>query len=98
MLRKKISAGVAMLIAAQLIAVACYVSSSRTCPARASRGSATCSLDNGSSYPWVTTGTTGYTDAKSDGTPHCHYTCPNGSGFWQFPGAVTTGTSCGQGG
>lgn len=97
MLRKKISAGVAVLIAAQLIAVACYVSSSRTCPGTANRGTATCSLDSGSHYPWVATSGQGMTGALSDNTNHCHYSCPNGTGFWEFPGAVTTGTSCGGG-
>jgi hypothetical protein len=105
MLRKKISAGVAVLIAAQLIAVACYVSTTRTCPGRASRGTATCSFDNGRggssgsggySYPWVATGAQGITGAQSDDTTHCHYSCPDGTGFWAFPGAVTTGVSCGE--
>jgi len=104
-MRKKL-AGVAVLVAAQLIAVACYVSSSRTCPGYANRGNATCVFDTGVagssgsggySYPWVTAGGQGMSGAQSDNTNHCHYTCPNNTGFWVFPGAVTKGTSCGGG-
>jgi len=96
MLKRKLSAALVALIAAQLVAVACYVSGSRTCPARANRGTATCSLDNGSTYSWVGTGNSGTVEAQSDGTYHCHYSCPNGTGFWAFPGSVTTGSHCGE--
>ena len=96
MLRKKISAGVAVLIAAQLIAVACYVTSSRTCHARANRGIATCTLYSGPSYSWVAigSGSGAKTSAKSDDSPHCEYQCSASTFFWAFPGAVTTGGSC----
>ena len=94
MLRKKLSVGVAVLIGAQLIAVACYVSTSRTCPQQANRGTDTCTLYSGSSYPWVTTGAQGYYKAKSDGTPHCEYQCPDGSFFWAYPGAAPTVSGC----
>jgi len=107
MLRKKISAGVAVLIAAQLIAVACYVSGSRTCPGQANHGTGTCSFiqgrsgsngNNGYSYPWVTTGTSGYTGAQSDGTTHCEYQCSDTTVFWTFAGSVTNGSICNVGG
>jgi len=98
MLNKKLSAVVAIFIGAQLIAVACYVSTSRTCPGQTNRGTGTCSLISGSSYPWVSIGSSGYYGAKSDGRPHCEYQCTDGTFFWAYPGAVGQTSGCGYSG
>jgi len=55
-------------------AVACYVGTSRECPATVRVARGICDLDSGS-IPFVAwqSGHGGYSDALDDGIKHCHY-------------------------
>ncbi len=98
---KKVLPFVSILWAGATVAIAgCFVNGNSDCPKSLSTSYGNCTLVSGTEYPEPKTapGGTGLDNYYSDGTPHCHYFCDDGTQHDWYPGGLTTGNPCNTGG